>query len=161
MTTTIDALVWSGRGVQLLAYGIFPLGRPGPLIDFSACDPSPPRDRFRFDLPLEDDQGKLIRCVTLYESEWEGFPGKGPETVPAIVSCQLRRIVAHGAKLAWCMFEGIFHYDHLLTDDISDQVYAYHRQSLSEPRLAFDEITRTSHAWKLEVRELRALTEAS
>jgi hypothetical protein len=160
MTTTFEALTWrGGEDVQLLAYGIFPSGGPGPEIDFTACDPAPPTRRFRFDLPLEDDQGRPIRCVTLYESQWQkGFHGDGTATVRPLVACLLRTIVAHGARVAWCMFEGMFHYDHLLTDDICDQVYAYHTQALAAPRLAFDE-TRAGAAWKHEIRQLRTLAE--
>ncbi|MFF0021816.1 hypothetical protein ACWERY_06760 [Streptomyces sp. NPDC004082] len=69
----------------------------------------------------------------------------------------LRRLCADGSAVAWA-FEGSFHYDHLLTEDIASSVYG-HCASGTEPVVAWDFATLRGTAWKGRVAETRAALE--
>ena len=67
----------------------------------------------------------------------------------------LRRLCAAGPAVAWAGFEGSFHYDHLLTDDIASSVYGY-CASGTEPVVAGDFATLRGEAWRQRMSEARA-----
>ncbi|MEU6229094.1 hypothetical protein [Streptomyces sp. NPDC047042] len=67
----------------------------------------------------------------------------------------LRRLCADGRAVAWAGFEGSFHYDHLLTEDIASSVYGY-CASGAEPVVAWDLATLRSAAWRQRIAETRA-----
>jgi hypothetical protein len=67
----------------------------------------------------------------------------------------LRRLCADGRAVAWAGFEGSFHYDHLLTEDIASSVYGY-CASGAEPVVAWDFATLRSAAWRQRIAETRA-----
>ncbi|MFD7459228.1 MULTISPECIES: hypothetical protein [unclassified Streptomyces] len=66
----------------------------------------------------------------------------------------LRRLCADGRAVAWAAFEGSFHYDHLLTEDIAASVYGY-CASGAEPVVAWDFTTLRSAAWRQRTAEAR------
>ncbi|MEV3973488.1 hypothetical protein AB0K68_36045 [Streptomyces sp. NPDC050698] len=68
----------------------------------------------------------------------------------------LRRLCADGRAVAWAGFEGSFHYDHLLTEDVASSVYGY-CVSGSEPVVAWDFATLRSAAWRRGMAEARAI----
>lgn len=47
-----------------------------------------------------------------------------PSHLAEVVTAWLPQALAAGAKLAWFAFEGSFDFEHVLTADIADQVYA-------------------------------------
>ena len=63
-----------------------------------------------------------------------------PMTLTA-VSGALRRAIECGAVVAWFGFEGSFDFDHLLTEGISAQVYAF--AGSSEVAVSTDEVLAT------------------
>jgi hypothetical protein len=67
----------------------------------------------------------------------------------------LRRLCADGRAVAWAGFEGSFHYDHLLTEDIASSVYGY-CASGAEPVVAWHFATLRSAAWRQRIAETRA-----
>ncbi|MEU0008003.1 hypothetical protein ABZ079_27985 [Streptomyces sp. NPDC006314] len=67
----------------------------------------------------------------------------------------LRRLCADGRAVAWAGFEGSFHYDHLLTEDIASSVYGY-CASGAEPVVAWDFTTLHSAAWRQGIARTRA-----
>ncbi|MEU2065096.1 hypothetical protein [Streptomyces sp. NPDC013455] len=67
----------------------------------------------------------------------------------------LRRLCADGRAVAWAGFEGSFHYDHLLTEDIASSVYGY-SASGAEPVVAWDFATLRSAAWRQRIAGIRA-----
>ncbi|MEV5145133.1 hypothetical protein [Streptomyces sp. NPDC052727] len=70
----------------------------------------------------------------------------------------LRRLCADGRATAWAGFEGSFHYDHLLTEDIASSVYGYCVGG-AEPVVAWDFATLRGAAWKKRIAETRAALE--
>lgn len=62
----------------------------------------------------------------------------------------LGRLCADGRAVAWAGFEGSFHYDHLLTEDIASSVYGY-CASGAEPVVARDFATLRSAAWRQQI----------
>ncbi|MFB9578256.1 hypothetical protein [Streptomyces yanii] len=74
----------------------------------------------------------------------------------ATYTCEaLRRLCADSRAVAWAGFEGSFHYDHLLTEDIASSVYGY-CASGAEPVVAGDFATLCSAAWRQRIAETRA-----
>ncbi|WP_159027572.1 MULTISPECIES: hypothetical protein [unclassified Streptomyces] len=67
----------------------------------------------------------------------------------------LRRLCADDRAVAWAGFEGSFHYDHLLTEDIASSVYGC-CASGAEPAVARDFATLRSAAWRQRIAETRA-----
>ncbi|MER5836284.1 hypothetical protein ABT116_37070 [Streptomyces sp. NPDC002130] len=80
-------------------------------------------------------------------------------TLATYTSATLRRLCADGRAVAWAGFEGSFHYDHLLTEDIASSVYGY-CVSGAEPVVAWDFATLRGMAWKKRIAETRAALEA-
>ncbi|GAA5017797.1 hypothetical protein [Streptomyces siamensis] len=70
----------------------------------------------------------------------------------------LRRLCADGRAVAWAGFEGSFHYDHLLAEDIASSVYGY-CVSGAEPVVVEDFATLRGVAWKMRIGEARAALE--
>ncbi|WP_406004925.1 hypothetical protein OG440_01185 [Streptomyces sp. NBC_00637] len=70
----------------------------------------------------------------------------------------LRRLCADGRAIAWAGFEGSFHYDHLLTEDIASSVYGY-CVSGTEPEVAWSFAILRGAAWKKRIAGTRATLE--
>ncbi|MFJ6050364.1 hypothetical protein [Streptomyces sp. NPDC092307] len=66
----------------------------------------------------------------------------------------LRRLCADGRAVAWAGYEGSFHYDHLLTEDIAHMLYG-HCVSGAQPVTSWDRATLRSAAWKECLAEAR------
>ncbi|WP_128092276.1 hypothetical protein [Streptomyces resistomycificus] len=71
----------------------------------------------------------------------------------------LRRVCEGRRAVAWAAFEGSFHYEELLTDQVAQQVYGY-CVSGTEPTAEWDIATLRSEAWRFRVSEARAALEA-
>ncbi|WP_330290192.1 hypothetical protein [Streptomyces sp. NBC_00576] len=151
MSALKEAITWSGPAVVIL----FTIGRVEPRLekgefDISGTCPdevglyemtSEPRERQatvqEYDLTFEDDR--------LDDPDFPGY----------LREC-LRKAAAHAEGIAWLTFEGAFHFDHLFTDDIADQIYGY-CVSGDEPVVAWDREIMTSDRWKREIREVRSV----
>ena len=118
MSGLLDALSWSGRETVFSLFVAF------------ARDESTR-------LSLQPDVGSRPDTVRTYELEepvdrqfglsfveYDLTYNDPPPDLELVIRGWLQAATAAGALLAWFAFEGSFHFDHLLTPDIADQVYA-------------------------------------
>jgi hypothetical protein len=68
------------------------------------------------------------------------------EFVPYLMQC-LQKACAGADGVAWLGFEGSFHFDHLFTEDIADQIYGYCMAG-GEPVVVWDSELLESDRWK-------------
>ncbi|MFF3329472.1 hypothetical protein ACFYWX_07890 [Streptomyces sp. NPDC002888] len=61
--------------------------------------------------------------------------------------------------MAWAAFEGTFHYDELLTDQVAHQVYGY-RTTGAEPVVEWDTAALRGEEWRHRIAEARAALDA-
>ncbi len=102
--------------------------------------------------PLEEEEGRHLlgaRVCTEYGLLYTSVPAHVAEIVAAVLS----EALALGSPVAWGAFEGSFHFDHLLTADIADQVYAV--ADASGVDLALDDDRRHSAPWADRVASAR------
>ncbi|MFF9660404.1 hypothetical protein [Streptomyces griseoluteus] len=71
----------------------------------------------------------------------------------------LRRLCADTRAVAWAAFEGTFHYDELLTDQVADQVYGYCTTG-AEPVVEWDVTALRSEKWRRGIAGARAALDA-
>ncbi|MFF3420601.1 hypothetical protein ACFYW9_38990 [Streptomyces sp. NPDC002698] len=71
----------------------------------------------------------------------------------------LRRVCADTQTVAWAAFEGAFHYDELLTDQVAHQVYGY-CTTYTEPVVEWDTVALRGEEWRYRVAEARATVDA-
>ncbi|MGW4898197.1 hypothetical protein ACWEQL_39040 [Kitasatospora sp. NPDC004240] len=67
----------------------------------------------------------------------------------------LRRVCADGPAVAWAAFEGSFHYDELLTDQVAHQVYGL-CVSGGDPVVEWDTVGLRTAGWRRRVAGARA-----
>lgn len=151
MISLKDAIAWSGPAVVIL----FTIGHADSRLEegefeFSGIRPDQvelyemvpePRERkatvWEYDLAFEEGR--------LDDSDFPGY----------LLEC-LRKASAHAEGIAWLTFEGAFHFDHLFTDDIADQIYGYCVAG-DEPVVVWDHEIMKSDRWKREIREVRSV----
>lgn len=151
MISLKDAITWSGPAVFIL----FTIGRADSRLEagefeLSGTRPdkvglyemvSEPKEReatvWEYDLTFEDDR--------LDDPDFPGY----------LREC-LRKAAAYAEGIAWLTFEGAFHFDHLFTDDIADQIYGYCVAG-NEPVVVWDREIMKSDQWKREIREARSV----
>ena len=150
MSSLKDAITWSGPAVVIL----FTIGRvESPLGDaeFDIAGMRPDEvERYEMSSePRERGAAVLEYDLTFGEDRLDDpeFPGRLREC--------LRRAAAHADGIAWLTFEGAFHFDHLLTDDIAGQVYGYCVAG-GEPVVVWDYGTLKSERWKREIGDVRS-----
>ncbi|MFE5483657.1 hypothetical protein [Streptomyces sp. NPDC056527] len=71
----------------------------------------------------------------------------------------LRRVCADTRAVAWAAFEGSFHYDELLTDQVAHQVYGYCATG-AEPVVEWDTAALRGEEWRRRIAEARGALEA-
>ncbi|MER5398131.1 hypothetical protein [Streptomyces sp. NPDC002599] len=71
----------------------------------------------------------------------------------------LRRVCADTQAVAWAAFEGAFHYDELLTDQVAHQVYGYCTAD-AEPVVEWDTVALRGEEWRHRIAEARAAVDA-
>ncbi|MFK4103877.1 hypothetical protein ACI2L1_28105 [Streptomyces sp. NPDC019531] len=151
MSSLKEAITWSGPAVVLL----FTAGRAGsrlPDDGFGVFDTPPDEVEF-FEMSAEPGQGRAV--VREYDLTFEEDRLDEPDFPGCLREC-LRKASAHAEGIAWLMFEGAFHFDHLFTDDIADQVYGYCVAG-GEPVVVWDRETMKSDRWKREIRGVRSV----
>ena len=147
MTRLLEAIGWSGSGVTLSLFCVFD-ALPAPDWDASVGSSVPRRRRMTI---LEDEAGVLApRVVVSYDLEFAAAPSDLARYLREI----LKRVLDVGARIAWFGFEGSFDYQHLLTEDIADQIYAV-ATSAGQLWLALDDATLMSPEWRESVEQLR------
>ncbi len=116
MGTIEDALTWSGAGATLSLFAVY-------------GDEPPPGDLTSLGLPefrlrryvLDDDTRVLGGgSVVEYDLHFERLPSNLRECLGILLGWAR----FSGAVVAWFGFEGSFHFEHLLTGDIANQIYA-------------------------------------
>jgi hypothetical protein len=68
---------------------------------------------------VDDSDPGRIRVVYEYDFDFDTLPVKLTPQLEACMSTACR----NPGSVAWLAFEGSFHFDHLLTDDVAGQVY--------------------------------------
>ncbi|MEU3337385.1 hypothetical protein [Streptomyces sp. NPDC006668] len=71
----------------------------------------------------------------------------------------LRRVCADTRAVAWTAFEGTFHYDELLTDEVAHQVYGYCTTG-AEPVVEWDTAALQGEEWRRGIAGARAALDA-
>ncbi|MFD7435910.1 hypothetical protein [Streptomyces sp. NPDC059861] len=148
MTSLKDALSWSGPAVVVL----FTLGRSEARLErheFEVAGPRPDEVEF---FPISPEPGGRRAVIREYDLT---FQDADQDFAPYLRQC-LRKAAAHAEGIAWVAFEGAFHFDHLFTDDIADQIYGYCVAG-GDPVVAWDPATLKSDGWKREIREVRTV----
>jgi hypothetical protein len=70
---------------------------------------------------LEDDRDALTALSLVYEYNFE-FEVLPKDLKKPLEAC-LRTACEHPGSVAWLAFEGSFHFDHILTESVADQIY--------------------------------------
>lgn len=151
MISLKDAITWSGQAVVIL----FTIGRVDSRLDEGEFDISGtrPDEVGLYEMVSEPRQ----RQATVREYDLTFPEGRldEPEFPSHLREC-LRKASAHAEGIAWLTFEGAFHFDHLFTDDIADQIYGYCVTG-DEPVVVWDLEIMKSDRWKREIREVRSV----
>lgn len=71
----------------------------------------------------------------------------------------LRYVCADTQAVAWAAFEGAFHYDELLTDQVAHQVYGYCTTG-TEPVVEWDTAALQGEEWRHRIAKARAALDA-
>lgn len=148
MSIVEDALAWSGSGADVSVFVAVPVGADLQL-DTTVGDARPTPSVY----PLEQDDPRTLTDLDLveFDAHFAALPGD----LEGYVTTLLQRALDAGGVVAWCAFEGSFHFDHLLTDDIARQVYGVATPTLGV-RTALDDATLQGAAWLATVHTARA-----
>jgi hypothetical protein len=115
MSRVREALHWDGFHPRV---SLFLVSGSDAEIDFSPAWEDLPQQVKLYRLVDDSDPG-LIRVVHEYDFDFDTLPVNLTPQLEACMSTACR----HPGSVAWLAFEGSFHFDHLLTDDVADQVY--------------------------------------
>jgi hypothetical protein len=115
MSRVREALHWDGFSPRV---SLFLVSRSRTEIDFFQAWEDRPRQVKLYRLMDDSDPGR-IRVVYEYDFDFDTLP---VNLTPQLEAC-MRTACQNPGSVAWLAFEGSFHFDHLLTDDVADQVY--------------------------------------
>jgi hypothetical protein len=146
-----EAITWSGPAVVIL----FTIGRVESPLREGEFDMwgTGPDEVGLYEMSSEPRERQAT--VREYDLTFEEDRLDGPD-FPAYLRECLRKASAHAEGIAWLTFEGAFHFDHLFTDDIADQIYGYCVAG-DDPVVAWDRELMKSDGWKREIREVRSV----
>lgn len=145
MTRFADAVAWAGSESVL---NIFLLG--GPVMVSVPADLTQPASVEMYPLERDSDDEDLWPPCREVDLTYPTLP----HDVEQILTRVTGAAVAGGAVVAWAAFEGSFSFDHLLTADIANQVYAV--ADTRGAAVAVDDQARASAAWADRVAQARA-----
>ncbi|MBV7700079.1 hypothetical protein [Streptomyces sp. TRM70350] len=148
MSSLKEAITWSGPAVVIL----FTLGRAESSLGQEEFDVAGTRPDEVEIFPISPEPGGRKAVVREYDLT---FHDVDQVAAPYLRQC-LRKAAAHAEGIAWLAFEGAFHFDHLFTDDIADQIYGYCVTG-EDPVVAWDHATLASDGWKQGIGEVRAV----
>lgn len=150
--TLTSAICWSGPAL----ISLFVIGRDeSPLVEGEFEVPGMRPDRVGvYDLRDESPGAcpSFVREYDLY------FDDTSLDFAPYVETC-LRRAASEQGAVAWAAFEGSFHFGHLLTDDVAEQIYGFCVHG-GDPVVTWDRARLKSAEWTQRVREARAFLEA-
>jgi hypothetical protein len=147
MTRVLDAIAWSGSGISLSLFAVFPV-LPPPSWDPNVGSASP-----RVRMLVLDDDARVLPSGAVVEYDL-GFAGVPSDLANYLREC-LKRVLRAGARVAWFGFEGSFDCEHVLTEDIADQIYAV-GTATGQLWLALDDATILSPEWRESLALLRS-----
>lgn len=148
MNDVLDALYWNGSEAMISLYLLTDRDSP-PELDFSteSCSPDEVRP-----FTLEDEDGVIGQLnLFTYDLVFTVLP---PEA-PAYLDEVLRR-ASEAGRMAWLGFEGHFHFDHLMTDDVASQIYGVCRNG-GTPHVVLDQRELVDAAWIETIRRHRRM----
>jgi len=142
-----EAIAWDGVEATAIVFLIHPEGQKvEPSVPAALTQPK----KIRF-FALEEDENERIlgdRVCSEYSFVYDDVPSD----VDGVIRGVLQDALDGGAQVAWAAFEGSFSFDHLLTSDIAEQVYAV--ADSSGVHLAIDDEVRSSADWTDRVTRL-------
>jgi hypothetical protein len=142
-----NAVSWSGRGVTLSLFAVFPADASVTSLESVGGEVQPRAVRQYL---LEDLDRRLGgRQCCEYDLAFDAVP---PDT-EALVSVWLAAALDAGAEFAWFAFEGSFDFDHILTGDVASQVFAVGSKASID--VAVDDRARTAAGWAAKVTAAR------
>jgi hypothetical protein len=115
MSRVREALHWDGFNPRV---SLFVVSRGEVEIDFSRSWTDRPK-RIEVYRLVDDEEPKSISVVYEYDFDFDTLP---VDLAPQLESC-LSVACQNPGSVAWLAFEGSFHFEHLLTDDVADQIY--------------------------------------
>ena len=132
-----EAVSWSGVDTTLSLFVVWPSAGT-PVLEPEGV--SMPDDLQSFD--LDDVDGHLAgRALQEIDLVFRAFP----DDVGSVVHRWLSAAIETGAELAWFAFEGSFDFEHLLTEDVADQIYGV--ADRAGVTVAVDDGYRSSRGW--------------
>ncbi len=147
MSRFTNAVSWSGRGVTLILFAVFPADASIASLERVPSQVQP-RDVRRYRLEDLDRRLGDRQCYE-YDLAFDAVP---PDT-EVLVSAWLGAALEAGAEFAWFAFEGSFDFDHILTVDVADQVFAV--GSSASIDVAIDDRARTAACWVAKITAVR------
>ncbi|MET9381068.1 hypothetical protein ABZY09_08220 [Streptomyces sp. NPDC002928] len=155
MSSLKEAISWSGPAVVVL----FTLGRVESSLQEGEFDllGTRPDEVELFGISAEPWERQAV--VWEYDLTFEEGH-LDDQDFPAYLRECLRKASVHAEGIAWLTFEGAFHFDHLFTDDIADQIYGYCVAG-DEPVVTWDHEIMKSDRWKREIRQVRSVLDRS
>ncbi|WP_454854072.1 hypothetical protein [Promicromonospora soli] len=99
---------------------------------------------------LEDPERRL-KDIECYEHDL--IFERLPQDLEEIVSAWLEAVLEAGAKIAWFGFEGSFDFEHILTADVANQVFA--AGTARRVEFALEDDRREGQAWIETLADLR------
>ncbi|GAA2639889.1 hypothetical protein [Streptomyces vastus] len=155
MSSLKEAITWSGPAVVIL----FTIGRAESRLEEGEFDISGTRPDEVGLYEMSSEPGETPTAAWEYDLTFEEGRLDDPD-FPAYLRECLRIASARAEGIAWLTFEGAFHFDHLFTDDIADQIYGYCVAG-EEPVVTWDREIMKSDRWKGGVRGVRAVLDSA
>jgi hypothetical protein len=147
MKRLIDALSWTGIGATLIMFAVF-ADSDLPALRASTAQPQPES----VSTFLLEDPGRNLGGWFVGEYDLV-FPTV-PDNLEELLMRWMQAGLDEGARTVWFAYEGSFHFEHLLTSEIADQVYA--AGDAKHLAVALDDDYRQSEGWARKLGEVRA-----
>lgn len=141
-----DAVCWSGPAVII----IFTLGRVEDCLQKATFSFSGVRPEGVEIFRMHPQQGMKGLIVWEYDLTSNDIDQR---LVPYLRQC-LKKACTDADGVAWSAFEGAFHFDHLFTEDVAEQIYGY-CMSDSDPVVVWHSETLESDRWKRCISDVR------
>jgi hypothetical protein len=147
-----EAICWSGPAV----INLFTLGRVEEPLQEGAFDISGVRPEGLETFRMRPGSGMSELISWEYDLT---FSGISESIIPYLLLC-LESTSTHADGVAWLAFEGSFHFDHLFTEDVAEQIYGYCVIG-SEPVVIWDGEILKSGRWKRRISDVKYFVDRS
>lgn len=149
MSKVTDALAWDGVCVAVCIYAVYEAGSVPPEFPCFSRDgvPFKAAASFRLEDEMEVLGGRNLVCYEVKLFELPADLGGYLDFCAAAVFCT-------GASFVWMAFEGGFDFEHLLTDDVADQIY-FACAAGGSSVMALDDAILQSLGWRSEIAQKR------